>query len=94
MPGRFFLGVGTGENLNEHVLGDRWPSHDERPEMLEEAVDVIRDALEGRLVSHRGAHYTVETARGSTRCRTSRRRSPSRRRRRTRPSWPGGSATR
>src|SRR5215211_6799626 len=38
--GRFFLGVGTGENLNEHVLGDRWPAPDERLEMLEEAVEV------------------------------------------------------
>ena len=35
MPGRFFLGVGTGENLNEHILGDRWPFPDER-RMLEE----------------------------------------------------------
>ena len=42
MPGRFFLGLGTGENLNEHILGDRWPSHDIRLEMLEEAVEVIR----------------------------------------------------
>ena len=42
MPGRFFLGVGTGENLNEHVLGDKWPAPDERLEMLEEAVEVIR----------------------------------------------------
>ena len=37
MPGRFFLGVGTGENLNEHILGDRWPAHDMREAMLEEA---------------------------------------------------------
>src|SRR5581483_6742014 len=42
MEGRFFLGVGTGENLNEHVLGDRWPRADERLEMLEEAVEIIR----------------------------------------------------
>src|SRR5205823_8369784 len=38
MPGRFFLGVGSGENLNEHIVGDRWPFPDERLEMLEEAV--------------------------------------------------------
>jgi coenzyme F420-dependent glucose-6-phosphate dehydrogenase len=63
MPGRFFLGVGTGENLNEHVLGDRWPSHEERAEMLEEAVAVIRRLWEGELVSHRGLHYTVDRAR-------------------------------
>jgi coenzyme F420-dependent glucose-6-phosphate dehydrogenase len=42
MPGRFFLGIGTGENLNEHIFGDRWPAHDMREEMLEEAVEIIR----------------------------------------------------
>src|SRR5215210_7940380 len=42
MPGRFFLGVGTGENLNEHILGDRWPPHDVRMAMLEEAITVMR----------------------------------------------------
>jgi coenzyme F420-dependent glucose-6-phosphate dehydrogenase len=63
MPGRFFLGVGTGENLNEHVLGDRWPSHAERLEMLEEAVGVMRELWQGDLVTHRGAHYTVDRAR-------------------------------
>jgi G6PDH family F420-dependent oxidoreductase len=60
---RFFLGVGTGENLNEHVLGDRWPSYDERAEMLEEAVAVMRRLWEGGQVSHRGRHYTVDRAR-------------------------------
>jgi coenzyme F420-dependent glucose-6-phosphate dehydrogenase len=63
MPGRFFLGVGTGENLNEHVLGDRWPGHEERLEMLEEAVGLIRELWEGDLVNHRGRHYTVDRAR-------------------------------
>ena len=63
MPGRFFLGVGTGENLNEHVLGDRWPEVDVRLEMLEEAVEVIRKLWEGSLTSHHGRHYTVENAR-------------------------------
>src|SRR3954467_20339 len=47
MEGRFFLGVGSGENLNEHVLGDRWPPADVRPEMLEEAVEVMRLLWEG-----------------------------------------------
>ncbi|MFC4911655.1 TIGR03557 family F420-dependent LLM class oxidoreductase [Actinomadura gamaensis] len=61
--GRFRFGVGTGEALNEHVLGDRWPSADERLEMLEEAVEVIRDLFTGRMVSRRGKHYTVDTAR-------------------------------
>lgn len=63
MPGRFFLGVGTGENLNEHVLGQRWPEWDVRIEMLEEAVDLIRRLWEGDNVSHHGRHYTVENAR-------------------------------
>jgi G6PDH family F420-dependent oxidoreductase len=63
MPGRFFLGVGSGENLNEHVLGDRWPLPDERLEMLEEAVDVLRLLWKGGERTHRGKHYTVEHAR-------------------------------
>jgi G6PDH family F420-dependent oxidoreductase len=61
--GRFFLGVGTGENLNEHVLGHRWPPPDVRREMLAEAIDVIRALWQGELVTHRGTHYTVENAR-------------------------------
>ncbi len=63
MPGRFFLGVGTGENLNEHVLGDRWPLPDERLEMLEEAVEVIRVLWQGGERTRRGKHYTVDHAR-------------------------------
>jgi G6PDH family F420-dependent oxidoreductase len=63
MPGRFFLGVGTGENLNEHVLGDRWPLPDERLEMLEEAVEVMRLLWQGGEQTHRGRHYTVDHAR-------------------------------
>src|SRR3954470_9143095 len=63
MPGRFFLGVGTGENLNEHVLGAKWPAPDERLEMLEEAVEVIRLLWQGGYQTHRGKHYTVEQAR-------------------------------
>ena len=63
MPGRFFLGVGTGENLNEHILGDKWPETDVRLEMLEEAVEVIRLLWEGGQKSHHGKHYTVENAR-------------------------------
>jgi G6PDH family F420-dependent oxidoreductase len=63
MDGRFFLGVGTGEALNEHILGDRWPETDVRLEMLEEAVHVIRLLLQGGTQSHHGKHYTVENAR-------------------------------
>jgi G6PDH family F420-dependent oxidoreductase len=60
---RFTLGVGTGEALNEHIFGDAWPSAEERLDMLEEAVHVIRHLFSGQLVSHHGKHYTVETAR-------------------------------
>jgi coenzyme F420-dependent glucose-6-phosphate dehydrogenase len=63
MPGRFFLGVGTGENLNEHVVGARWPAGDERLEMLAEAIDVVRLLWAGGQQTHRGKHYTVEDAR-------------------------------
>jgi coenzyme F420-dependent glucose-6-phosphate dehydrogenase len=63
MPGRFFLGVGTGENLNEHILGDHWPAPDERLEMLEEAIEVMRLLWQGDYQTHRGKHYTVENAR-------------------------------
>ncbi len=63
LDGRFALGVGTGEALNEHVLGDRWPPFAERAEMLEEAVELMRELFTGRQVSHRGRHYTVENAR-------------------------------
>jgi G6PDH family F420-dependent oxidoreductase len=61
--GRFTLGVGTGEALNEHVLGDAWPSADTRLEMLEEAVALIRELWEGGFVTTRGRHYRVDTAR-------------------------------
>ena len=61
--GRFTLGVGSGEALNEHVTGARWPSTDLRLEMLEEAVDVIRRLWRGDFVDHHGTHYTVENAR-------------------------------
>ena len=63
LPGRFFLGVGTGENLNEHVLGAPWPSPSVRRDMLEEAVEVIRGLWEGELFEHHGRFYTVEGAR-------------------------------
>jgi coenzyme F420-dependent glucose-6-phosphate dehydrogenase len=60
LDGRFFLGVGTGENLNEHVLGDRWPRADERLEMLEEAIEIIRKLFAGDYETYRGKYYTVE----------------------------------
>jgi len=63
LPGRFWFGVGTGENLNEHVLGDAWPEHALRAAMLEEAVELIRRLWTGELVDHRGEHYQVSRAR-------------------------------
>ena len=62
MPGRFFLGLGAGENLNEHVTGERWPSAVERKEMLEEAITVIRLLWKGGNKSHRGQYFTVQNA--------------------------------
>jgi G6PDH family F420-dependent oxidoreductase len=63
LDNRFVLGVGSGEALNEHILGDPWPNAAVRLEMLEEAVEVIRLLHQGGSRSHRGKHYTVENAR-------------------------------
>jgi len=63
MPGRFFLGVGSGENLNEHILGDHWPPAPVRQEMLAEALEVIRQLWEGGYQSFDGTYFTVENAR-------------------------------
>ncbi|WP_433223189.1 TIGR03557 family F420-dependent LLM class oxidoreductase [Dactylosporangium sp. CS-047395] len=65
--GRFVLGVGTGEALNEHVTGERWPSAAERLEMLEESVAVMRELWDGGFVNHRGRYYNVEQAQVYTR---------------------------
>ncbi|GAA2550374.1 TIGR03557 family F420-dependent LLM class oxidoreductase [Mycolicibacterium diernhoferi] len=67
LDGRFVLGVGSGEALNEHILGDPWPSVGVRLEMLEEAIDVIRLLMRGDEVSHHGEHYEVQEARIYTR---------------------------
>ena len=61
--GRFFLGVGTGENLNEHITGAHWPPIDVRQDMLVEAVGIIRQLWHGETVDHHGRFYTVENAR-------------------------------
>lgn len=63
LPGRFVFGVGTGENLNEHVVGQGWPPYDLRADMLDEALMIIRELWEGDVVTYYGEHYTVEEAR-------------------------------
>jgi coenzyme F420-dependent glucose-6-phosphate dehydrogenase len=63
MPRRFMLGVGTGENLNEHVVGEPWPSYIDRAAMLDEAVEIIRSLWSGRTVDFDGVHFTVRNAR-------------------------------
>jgi coenzyme F420-dependent glucose-6-phosphate dehydrogenase len=63
MPGRFFFGVGTGENLNEHILGLGWPETEVRQARLEEAIEVIRLLWQGGNQSHHGPYFTVENAR-------------------------------
>ena len=63
MPGRFFLGVGSGESLNEHITGNAWPPPDVRQDMLEEAVQVIRMLHEGGERSHYGRFFQVQDAR-------------------------------
>jgi G6PDH family F420-dependent oxidoreductase len=60
---RFFLGVGTGEALNEHILGHRWPIPEVRLQMLAEAVDIMRRLWTGETVDHHGDIFTVENAR-------------------------------
>ena len=63
LGGRFILGVGSGEALNEHVLGDAWPAADTRLEMLEEAVALMRQLWTGEIVTTEGKHYKVDHAR-------------------------------
>jgi G6PDH family F420-dependent oxidoreductase len=60
--GRFTLGLGAGENLNEHVVGGQWPIVGRRHEMLEEAVEIIRELWTGDTVTYRGRHFEVESA--------------------------------
>ena len=55
--------MGTGEALNEHVTGAKWPPAAERREMLEEAVTIIAQLFTGEQLTHAGKHYEVDTAR-------------------------------
>jgi len=59
--GRFTLGLGAGENLNEHVTGGGWPPVNLRHAMLEEAVEIIRDLFDGGYVNHQGDHFQVDS---------------------------------
>ena len=61
--GRFYFGVGTGEALNEQVVGARWPSGEERMARLEEAIGIIRELWTGNAVTHDGQYFTVSDAR-------------------------------
>jgi coenzyme F420-dependent glucose-6-phosphate dehydrogenase len=61
--GRFWLGVGSGEALNEHIVGAKWPEATVRLAMLEEAIEVIRKLWQGEQQSHYGNYFTVENAR-------------------------------
>lgn len=61
--GRFILGLGSGENLNEHIVGDGWPAIAERQDMLFEAVEIIRELFTGDLVDYRGDFFQVDSAR-------------------------------
>lgn len=61
--GRFILGLGSGENLNEHTVGQRWPAVDERHDMLVEAVQIIKALHAGDLVTYEGDHFRVDSSR-------------------------------
>src|SRR5258708_39398935 len=65
-PGRFYLGVGAGEALNEHVVADYWPEASVRLDRLAEAIDIIQRLFTGRVVKHQGAHFRLRSARHYT----------------------------
>ena len=73
LPERFFLGVGSGESLKEHVLGSHWPTPDVRQDMLEEAIEVMRMCRrQGGAHSHDGVYFQVEDAQVFTPARAAR----------------------
>ncbi|GLX00365.1 TIGR03557 family F420-dependent LLM class oxidoreductase [Microtetraspora sp. NBRC 16547] len=61
--GRFTLGLGAGENLNEHVIGHGWPPVNTRHDMFREAIEIIQELFDGGYTSYRGAHFDVDSAR-------------------------------
>jgi G6PDH family F420-dependent oxidoreductase len=66
-PGRFFLGLGAGEALNEHVIGGEWPEIGVRSAMLFESIEIINKLFTGNVVKHKGEHFTLESAKLYTR---------------------------
>src|SRR5579871_963401 len=62
-PGRFYLGIGAGEALNEHVVGSYWPEAPARLDRLVESIEIIRKLFSGKVIKHKGEHFTVESAR-------------------------------
>ena len=62
-PGRHWLGLGSGEALNEHITGDYWPEATERLERMWEAIEIIQKLFSGKDVKHRGTHFRLETCR-------------------------------
>ena len=61
-PGRFFLGLGAGEALNEHIIGEYWPEAPTRLERLVESIEIIQRLFSGKVVKHQGTHFRVESA--------------------------------
>jgi len=61
-PGRFYLGLGAGEALNEHIIGEYWPEAPIRLERLMESIDIIQRLFTGKVMKHKGQHFTVESA--------------------------------
>ena len=77
-PGRFYLGLGAGEALNEHITGEYWPEAPVRLERLMESIEIINKLFTGKVIKYRGTALHASRAPGSTPCRTRRRRSTSR----------------
>ena len=76
-PGRFYLGLGAGEALNEHIVGDYWPEAPVRLERLAESIEIIQQLFTGKVVKYRGEHFNVESAQALHPARDARRRSTS-----------------
>ncbi len=63
VPGGFRFGIGSGEALNEHILGEPWPPVSQRLDMLEEAVGLMRELWDGGMTTYRGRYFRVDNAR-------------------------------